>query len=124
MAEFEKKYEEILEECRKMIDSTGLATARIIDSITRNSQLASSYTPEMREIFGSWLHLVTGELRENLGEETRKIDIRTIADKIGLTESTVLSLLLYMHRSGDIIIKEISIIKGSGNNTEICHELR
>lgn len=124
MQEFDKGYEELFNDCKRIIDSTSLVTARMIESITRNSQLASSTTPEMLEMFESWIKLVSGEILRNLSEETNDVDIQKTADKIGLTPSTLLSLMLYLHRNGSIRISGMNIKKGSGDNTEICHDLK
>ncbi len=115
--------EELFDDCKRIIDSTSLVTARMIESIVRNSQLASSTTPEMLEMFQSWLRLVSGEVLRNIGNDSKNINIEKTADSIGLTSATLLSLLLYLHRNGSITISEITIDTGSGDNTEICHDL-
>ncbi len=123
MKELDQGSEELFDDCKQIIDSTSLVTARMIESIVRNSQLASSTTPEMLEMFQSWLKLVSGEVLRNIGNDSKDINIEKTADSIGLTSATLLSLLLYLHRNGSITISEITIDNGSGDNTEICHDL-
>ncbi len=123
MKELDKGSEELFEDCKRIIDSTSLVTARMIESIVRNSQLASSTTPEMLEMFQSWLKLVSGEVIRNIGNDPKDINIEETADRIGLTSATLLSLLLYLHRNGSIKISGITIERESGDNTEICHDL-
>lgn len=123
MKELDKSSEELFEDCKRIIDSTSLVTARMIESIVRNSQLASSTTPEMLEMFQSWLKLVSGEVIRNIGNDSKDIKIEDTAERIGLTSATLLSLLLYLHRNGSIKISGITIERESGDNTEICHDL-
>ncbi len=123
MKELDKGSEELFEDCKRIIDSTSLVTARMIESIVRNSQLASSTTPEMLEMFQSWLKLVSGEVIRNIGNDPKDINIEETAGRIGLTSATLLSLLLYLHRNGSIKISGITIERESGDNTEICHDL-
>ena len=123
MKDLDKGSEELFEDCKRIIDSTSLVTARMIESIVRNSQLASSTTPEMLEMFQSWLKLVSGEVIRNIGNDPKDINIEETADRIGLTSATLLSLLLYLHRNGSIKISGITIERESGDNTEICHDL-
>ena len=103
----------------EMIDSLKLVSARLIESISRTSQLASSATPEMQRIFAEWLALVSGQLLGCLGDGG-DVDIRGVARRIGIDESTVLSLLLALHRGGKIRIESVRAVVTDAPDTEIC----
>jgi len=115
----------IFEEFRQVLDSTSLVTARMIESITVNSQLASSYTPEMHDLFRSWLDLIAREILKNIDRaEDHSIDIADLSRSIGIEESTLLALLLYLYRKGNIQISKMVISRDSGENRELCHDLK
>lgn len=103
----------------EMIDSLKLVSARLIESISRTSQLASSATPEMQRIFGEWLALVSGQLLGGL-KDGGDVDIPDAARRIGIDESTVLSLLLALHRGGKIRIESVRAVATDAPDTEIC----
>ncbi|WP_286951737.1 MULTISPECIES: hypothetical protein [Aminobacterium] len=113
----------LLKELKNLIESSSLATARLIEAVSLNSQLASSTTPEMRELYTQWLNCVTGEVLNSI-EEKGIICLEDISKNIGISETTALSLLLYLQRQGAIIVKEVTIKKGRGENQELCHCLR
>lgn len=103
----------------EMIDSLKLVSARLIESISRTSQLASSATPEMQRIFGEWLALVSGQVLCSL-ENGGDVDIPDAAGRIGIDESTMLSLLLALHRGGKIRIESVRAVVTDAPDTEIC----
>lgn len=113
----------LIEDMKNMLDSTALVTARMIDSVISNSQLASSTTPEMQNLFRSWLEFVAGEVKRKLVEkgDLSTEEIQKTANDIGITTNTLLSLVLYLQRKGDIRVDAIRISPGSGLNTEVCH---
>jgi hypothetical protein len=113
----------LIEDMKNMLDSTALVTARMIDSVVSNSQLASSTTPEMQNLFRSWLEFVAGEVKRKLVEkgDLSAEEIQKTANDIGITTNTLLSLVLYLQRKGDIRVDAIRISPGSGLNTEVCH---
>jgi hypothetical protein len=113
----------LIEDMKNMLDSTALVTARMIDSVISNSQLASSTTPEMQNLFRSWLECVAGEVKRKLVEkgDLSAEEIQKTANDIGITTNTLLSLVLYLQRKGDIRVDAIRISPGSGLNTEVCH---
>jgi hypothetical protein len=124
MTESDRMYEEMLQDCKRMIDSTSLVTARMIESIVKNSQLASSATPEMQDMFQSWLKLVSGEVLRDLDGEVTDVNIEETSERIGVTPSTLISLLLYLHRNGSVNIRTVRLQKGNGENKDICHDLK
>ena len=103
----------------EMIDSLQLVSARLIESISRTSQLASSATPEMQRIFAEWLALVSGQILGCLGNGG-DVDIPDAAGRIGIDESTALSLLLALHRGGKIRIESVRAVVTDTGDTEIC----
>ena len=87
--------EDITLEIKNVLDTERLLTARMVDSILRVSQMASYATPEMQEMFNQWLSLVGEQvLREVEGE----CDVPAIARSIGVSETTIFSLLMFLHR--------------------------
>ncbi|SRR6056297_188828 len=112
------------DDMKDMLDSTSLVTARMIDSILTNSQLASTTTPEMQDLFHSWINCISGEVKRKLLDVDNSSDsnLENIANEIGINRTTLLSLALYLHRKGDISIEGLNVKQGKGSNTEICHE--
>ena len=107
----------------EFVKSLELVSARLIESVTKASQLASAQTPEMRLLFEDWLELVGGEIIEaSKGEHL--IEPMELAKKIGVSPSTILSLALALHRQGKIEILSLVAREGRGQNTEICNCLK
>jgi len=103
---------------KNLIDTERLLTARMVDSITRTSQMAAYATPEMQEMFNQWLNLVGEQvLREAKNHEC---DIPALARSIGVSESTIFSLLVSLHRSGKIRVENVRFSDGDGKNPEVC----
>lgn len=113
----------VLKELKNLIESSSLVTARLIESVSMNSQLASSITPEMQHMFHQWMDLITKDILRSF-DDYGTINIRKVASEMGISESTVLSLVLYLHRQGTLSIENITACKSDGENREICHCLR
>ena len=114
--------EEFIEKFKEALEAEKLITARLVESVARGVQLASSVTPEMQELFEQWVTLITLQImREADGLE---IDIPATAQKIGIKESSLLSLILYMQRNGSINVRKITFSNGNGKNEEICNCLK
>ena len=130
------------QDMRQLVKSLELVSARVLDSVVRASQLASSATPEMQALFTEWVNCLGGELTRAV-EEKGAINPDELAKTIGVTPATVISLALALHREGAIKITEIKAslalalhregaikiteIKAepsNGENTEICGCLR
>lgn len=109
-----------VEKMNELLSSCSKVTARLIESVVQTNQLASQATPEMQQLFQQWVNLLAGELLNHVQEE-EPLDIEGISNKIGITPSTALSLLLFLHRKGDLAIKSVTLEKGDGRNREICH---
>jgi len=107
---------------KNLIDAERLLTARMVDSVTRVGQLASYATPEMQEMFNQWLTLVGEQLLRETGKAGEKgdCDIPAAARSIGVSETTVFSLLAFLHRSGRIRVETVRFSDGGGKNTEVC----
>ncbi|MDL2263030.1 hypothetical protein LJC31_00095 [Synergistaceae bacterium OttesenSCG-928-I11] len=103
----------------KLVDSLELVTARLLEMIVKNSQIASMQTPEMRRMFDSWVKLMSDEILRVTGED-ETIDVKKISALIGLTPSTVTGLLLALERQGAIEITHIRTAKGNGKNQDLC----
>lgn len=109
-----------VEKMNELLSSCSKVTARLIESIVQTNQLASQSTPEMQELFHKWLNLLSGELLNHV-QKNEPLDVEGIANRIGVTPSTVLSLLLFLHRKGEVAIKSVTLEKADGRNREICH---
>ena len=110
---------------KNLIDTERLLTARMVDSITRTSQMAAYATPEMQDMFNQWLNMVGDQVlreTEKTGKngENRECDIPALARSIGVSEPTIFSLLAFLHRSGKIRVKTVCFSDGNGKNTEVC----
>ena len=114
--------EEFIKEIRDVLDAEKLITARLVDSVTRSAQLAGSTTPEIQELFEQWVSTISSHImREADGCE---MDIPAVAKRIGIKESSLLSLVIYMQRNGSINVQKITFTKGNGENKEICDCLK
>ena len=111
------------QDMRQLVKSLELVSARVLDSVVRASQLASSATPEMQALFTEWVGCLGGELTRAV-EEKGAINPDELAKTIGVTPATVISLALALHREGAIKITEIKAEPSNGENTEICGCLR
>ena len=111
------------QDMRQLVKSLELVSARVLDSVVRASQLASSATPEMQALFTEWVSCLGGELTRAV-EEKGAINPDELAKTIGVTPATVISLALALHREGAIKITEIKAEPSNGENTEICGCLR
>ncbi len=103
----------------QLVNSLELITARLLEMVVTNNQLASANTPEMRRLFDSWVKLMSGEILR-ITEEEATVDVKKIASQIGLTPSTVVGLLMTLERQGAIEITHIRTTKGPGKNQDLC----
>lgn len=104
----------------EIADLCARVAARLIDSITRTAQIASSVTPEMQELTRQWIELIGKEIlnRVSTGEE---IAVEELSRSIGITPSSLLSILLALHRGGRTSITHLRCSPGSGRNEDLCH---
>lgn len=108
-----------LQEIKRLLDSEGLVTARLVESVTRTAQMASTTVPEIQDLFSQWLSLIGGEVAR-MAASAPEMDIVSTAQMIGIEESSLLSLLLMLQREGKLTIESVRIGKGRGKNSEIC----
>ena len=109
-----------VEKMNELLNSCTKVTSRLIESVIQTNQLASQTTPEMQQLFQQWISLLAGELMNHI-EDGGNIEIDEISTRIGISPSTVFSLLLFLHRKGDINLKSVTLEKADGKNREICH---
>lgn len=102
-----------------LIKSLELVSARMIETITANSQLASSQTPQMREMFDTWIRCVSGEVARFF-DSGGEVALEKISEATGLSRESALVLLTALDRSGKISIKKVTAEPGSGKNSDIC----
>ena len=107
------------QDMNQLVKSLELVSARVLDSVVKSSQLASSATPEMQLLFEQWVECVGGAISGAVERDGAVIPDE-IAREIGVTPSTVISLALALHRMGKIKITEIKASPSDGANTEIC----
>ncbi len=110
---------EVFEDIKKLMDSEVLVTARLVESITRASQMAAGSSPEITELFGQWLSLVGREVKK-MAEPGKELSVEKTAGTIGITPVSLLSLLLFLQRRGEITLESVKIGPGTGRNEDIC----
>lgn len=115
----ERNEHKLIQEVKRLLDSEGLVTARLVESVTRTAQMASTTVPEIQDLFSQWLSLIGGEVAR-MAASSPKMDIASTANRIGIEESSLLSLLLMLQREGALSIESVRIGKGKGKNSEIC----
>lgn len=107
------------ERFKKLVESLELVTARMLEMTTATNQLASSTTPELRQLFDKWITSISEEICRVACADTT-LDIGTLATQLGLSRASALSLLLTLDRRGMLAIRTVTVEKGSGKNTDIC----
>lgn len=66
---------------------------------------------------------MSGEIfRESKQEDV--LNIKDIAERIGIDDSSVLCLIQYLHRQGRIAVTEVKFAEGCGEDREICKCLK
>lgn len=115
----ERNEHKLIQEVKRLLDSEGLVTARLVESVTRTAQMVSTTVPEIQDLFSQWLSLIGGEVAR-MAASSPEMDIASTANRIGIEESSLLSLLLMLQREGALSIESVRIGKGKGKNSEIC----
>ena len=110
---------ELYGEMKKLLESEGLVTARLVESVSRTAQMCSVTLPEMQMLFDQWLSLIGREVLR-LAEPEREISVSGSAGTIGISESSFLAILLSLQRRGKISVTSLRIGKGTGENEDIC----
>ncbi|MBP9027832.1 MAG: hypothetical protein KBF46_01115 [Aminivibrio sp.] len=114
---------DIFEEMKNLLDSEGLVTARLVESVTRTSQLSASTVPEIQDLFRQWLSLVAREVK-SMAKPGKDLFLPETAGTIGISQSSLLSLLLFLQRTGELSVESVRIGRGTGKNEDICDCLR
>lgn len=103
----------------QLVHSLELVSARVLDSVVKTNQLASSYTPEMQLLFREWAGCL-GDAVVAEFEKSGSLEPEKTAKEIGVSPSTIISLALTLQREGRIKITEIKGTTTASGNTEIC----
>lgn len=111
--------QDIFKEMKKLLDSEGLVTARLVESVVKTSQLAATSVPEIQELFSQWLAIIGREVKR-IAAPGKTFSIAEGAKSIGISPSSLLSLILYLQRTGEISVESVQIGPGSGRNEDIC----
>lgn len=104
----------------EFLDSCSKVTARLVESVFQTAQLAGGNTPEIRELFQQWLDFLSSDILYNL-EKNSEIDVNKEAQRIGITSSSLLTLLVSLHRQGKICIASVKALRDDAANRELCH---
>lgn len=110
---------EMYDEIKKLLESEGLVTARLVESISRTAQMCSVTLPEMQVLFDQWLSLIGREVLR-LAEPGKEMAVSETAGMIGISESSLLAILLSLQRRGKIKVESLRIAEGTGKNEDIC----
>lgn len=119
----QERPEDEKETLNRYLESCELVTARLIESVSRTCQLASTATPEMQELFEQWLSCIGSAVLDHF-DGNSSINVRETAQQIGISPESLVSLLLYLDRQGKISIDKIEVTKQNGDDREICSCLR
>jgi hypothetical protein len=103
----------------RLLESLELVTARMLEMIVVSSQVAAAQTPEMRELFNTWIKYISDEIERMFGSG-RDISLEEISKTTGLSRESVLTLLAALDRRGKIAITRVTAAPGDGRNSEIC----
>ena len=110
---------EMYDEIKKLLESEGLVTARLVESVSRTAQMCSVTLPEVQVLFDQWLSLIGREV-QRLAEPGKDISVSETAGMIGISESSLLTILLSLQRRGKIKVETLRIAEGTGKNEDIC----
>lgn len=96
------------------------AAARLLESVSKTAQLSSWATPEIHEMFEGWLDILGRQILRDQ-QLPGRIDVTSKADEIGISRSSLVSLLLFLQRQGKISITDMGLEAGEGSDEEICN---
>lgn len=109
----------LLDEIKNLLDSECLVTARLVESITKTAQLSAETAPEIQSLFQQWLSLITKEVKR-IAEPGQDMSIPKTAQMIGISPSSLLALLLFLQRNGEISVDSVKFMEGTGKNEDLC----
>lgn len=104
----------------QFLDSCGKVTARLVESVFQTAQLAGGNTPEIRELFQQWLDFLSSDILHNL-DNGAELFVDEEAKRIGITPSSLLTILVSLHRQGKVRITSIKALRDNATNRELCH---
>lgn len=93
--------------------------ARILDSVTNAALMSSWATPQMQDMFAEWLEIIDRQVISGLDVPGR-INVADKAKEIGISGSTLVGMLLCLHRRGSISITDVGVDRENGSHDEIC----
>ncbi len=105
------------------VEAWNLVTARLVESVQRTAQLAGSLSPDMQELFDTWIALISRSVLEKIGT-SRTLDLEQESHDLGIPSSAYLGLLVALHRRGDLHIDQLSVRRSHDANREICSCMR
>lgn len=103
----------------KLASSLELVTARMIETAVVNSRLASSQTPQMREMFDAWIKCMSTEVA-GFFREGGEVSLGAVSEATGLSRESVMTLLTALDRQGELEITHVKASPGNGKNSDIC----
>ncbi len=106
-----------------LTESWNLVTARLVESVQRTAQLAGSLSPEMQELFDTWIAVISRNVLEKIGA-SRTLDLKQESEELGISASAYLGLLMALHRRGDLSIDQLVVRRTSDPNRELCSCMR
>ncbi len=104
---------------KTVAENCARAASYVLESVSKSARLSSLATAEMQEMFGEWVEMVGRQITSSI-EMPGKIDVKPLAEEIGVSTSTLLGLLLFLDRSGRISITGVELEKGNGIEDETC----
>lgn len=103
----------------RLVDSLEIVTSRLLEMTVANNQIATSQTPELRRLFDSWIKCVSDETLR-IAKEKGTLDIGKISEDMGISSSSVISLLAALERRGALTITHVVTAEGDGRDKDIC----
>jgi hypothetical protein len=103
----------------KLVDSLEIVTSRMLEMTVANNQIATSQTPEFRQLFDSWVKCLSDEVLR-MAKEDATLDIGKISRDIGISPSSAISLLASLERRGAIAVTHVATAEGDGRNKDVC----
>lgn len=111
--------DEMIKKLDDVLESERLLTARMVDSVLRSTQIASTATPEMQDMFQHWLFLIGEQVLREI-EASGECNVPELSRTIGVGETTLFSLLVFLHRSGKLRVEKVYFSAGTDKNSEAC----
>lgn len=85
---------------------------QVMGSIIETAHMASYATPEVRALFEEWARLMEDEIISFI-KENEKPQPAAIAEKVKLSEESVLFFISKLLREGRIAVGELRVVEGT-----------